>query len=148
MGKLIGGGVFVFVGLFMLAGAIINIAEGDSGLVRNLAVLAVFGGVPLGVGSLLIRSHFKTKQHALQEKRDHQLKKWEKEIIRLAQHRDGRLTIPDIVAETSMDSEEADEVMREMASNGYVNMQVTDSGVIVYEFYEIAHRNQDALGGA
>ena len=37
---------------------------------------------------------------------------------------------------------EAEEMMKEMTVKGYVDMQVTDSGVIVYEFYEIAHRNR------
>ena len=61
---------------------------------------------------------------------------------RLAQKKGGRLTIPEIVVDTSMSTEEAEAMMQTMTSKGYVDMQVTDSGVIVYEFYEIAHRNR------
>jgi hypothetical protein len=39
-----------------------------------------------------------------------------------------------------MSTDQAEQVMREMTTKGYVDMQVTDSGVIVYEFYEIVHR--------
>jgi hypothetical protein len=41
-----------------------------------------------------------------------------------------------------MNTIEADAMMREMTTKGYVNMQVTDAGVILYEFYELVHREQ------
>lgn len=62
----------------------------------------------------------------------------EKEIIRLAQQKGGRLTTLEIVAETSMSSSEVERLMKELTVNGYVGMQVSDTGVIVYEFYGLS----------
>ena len=59
----------------------------------------------------------------------------EKEIIRLAQRKGGKLTTLEIVAETSMNSTEVERLMKELTVNGYVGMQVSDTGAIVYEFY-------------
>ena len=81
------------------------------------------------------RKALKEQQTALQRAR-------EKQILRLAQQKGGRISIPEIVVDTSMSTEEAEEFMQDLTAKGYVDMQVTDSGVIVYEFYEIAHRNR------
>lgn len=66
----------------------------------------------------------------------------EKEIVKLAQQRGGRLSILEIVAETSMNSAEADEMMAEMSRNGYVTMDVTEAGGIIYTFPGMAERFQ------
>ena len=64
----------------------------------------------------------------------------EKEIIQLAQKKGGRLSILEIVAETSMSTAEADAIMTEMTTKGYVYMNVTESGAIIYEFPGILER--------
>ena len=66
----------------------------------------------------------------------------EKEIIQLAQKKGGRLSILEIVAETSMSTAEADAIMTEMTTKGYVYMNVTESGAIIYEFPGILERAQ------
>ena len=106
----------------------------------DIVAALLLGVGPMFGGGLLIRSHMKTKQKALSARKKDEYVRREKEIIRLAQKKSGRLSIPDIVAETSMNSDEADQIMRELTTKGYVDMQVTESGVIIYEFYEIAHR--------
>lgn len=141
MKKLIGGGVLIFAGLVMLLGFIVNLTKNPVEF-GDLVAALLFGGAPITIGGALIRSHFKDKQKALQGKEDALQKQREKQIIRLAQQKGGRLTIPEIAVDTSMSTEEAEEFMRELVSKGYVDMQVTDSGVIVYEFYEIAHKNE------
>ncbi len=138
--KLIGGGILIFIGLFMLLGVVAG--GGDESLAVNAVMFILFVIAPISGGGMLIRSHFKRKQKALLEKKKALQGTREKEVIRLAQQKGGYLSIPDIVAGTSMSTIEADQIMREMTEKGYVNMQVTDSGVILYEFYEIAHRNK------
>ncbi len=139
--KLIGGGLLILFGLFMFSGAIINISRGTSSLAETIGLLLPFAVAPIAGGGLLIRSHFTAKRKALQDKQKVLQEQQEREIIRLAQKRSGRLTIPEIAADTSLSTSEAEDVMKEMTSKGYVDMQVTEAGVIVYEFYEIAHRN-------
>ncbi|GAK58260.1 hypothetical protein U27_05233 [Candidatus Vecturithrix granuli] len=72
------------------------------------------------------------------EKRSH----LEKEIVKLAQRKGGRLSILEIVAETSMSTKEADEIMEEMTVKGYVIMDVTESGGILYTFPGIVEKAQ------
>ena len=141
MKKVISGGILIGFGLFMLLGFVVNATE--KGVDAGDIALALFLGVtPVAVGGMLIRSHVKEKQKAVQNQKQVLYTQREKEIIRLAQQTGGRLSIPDIVAGTSMNTIEADAMMREMTTKGYVNMQVTDAGVILYEFYELVHRNQ------
>jgi hypothetical protein len=140
MMKLIGGGILIFIGLFMLLGVVAG--GGDKSLAVDAVMSILFVVAPIGGGGMLIRSHFKRKRKALLDKQKTLQVEREKEVIRLAQQKGGHLSIPEIVAGTSMSTVEADQIMREMTEKGYVDMQVTDSGVIIYEFYEIAHRNQ------
>lgn len=137
------GGILLFIGLFLLAGFILNAAEESFAVgIGDIAAALLLGVAPAVGGGLLIRSHIKGKQRVLLDKKNALQAKRETEIFRLAQQKGGRLSIPDIVAGTALSTIEADRIMREMTEKGYVNMQVTDSGVIIYEFYEIAHRNE------
>lgn len=141
MKKVVIGGILLGVGLFLLLGFFLNAMKKgvDAG---DIAAVVLLGIAPVAAGGLLIRSHFKEKQKAVLEKQAAIQTQQEKEIIRLAQQKGGRLSIPEIVAGTSLNTIEADQLMREMTTKGYVDMQVTDAGVIIYEFYEIAHRNK------
>jgi hypothetical protein len=137
--KSIFGGFLIAIGAFFLFG--FSVAVSRSGLSIGDVVGALLIGIgPVVGGGLLIRSHVKTKRKMLIAQEKDEYARQEKEILRLAQEKGGRLSIPDIVVKTSMSTEQAEQVMREMTTKGYVDMQVTDSGVIVYEFYEIAHR--------
>jgi hypothetical protein len=139
--KSIIGGILVAIGGIILAGFFLNAADAAFAINAGDIVAALLLGVgPMVGGGLLIRSHMKRKQQALSAQKKDEYARREKEIIKLAQKKAGRLSIPDIVAETSLNSDEADRIMQELTTKGYVDMQVTDSGVIVYEFYEIAHR--------
>ncbi len=137
--KSIIGGILIAFGAFMLLGVSVNLSE--SALETADIVGAIVLGIgPIAGGGLMIRGRMKAKQQALHAQKRDAYVRHEKEIIRLAQSHGGRISIPEIVAATSLSTDEADSVMREMTTKGYVDMQVTDSGVIVYEFYEIAHR--------
>jgi len=133
------GGILVAFGAFMLLGISVNLSEAAMSI-GDIVGAIFFGAGPIAGGGLMIRSHMKTKRLALQAKERDIYVQREKDIIRLAQAGNGRLSIPEIVADTSMSTDEAEDVMKEMTTKGYVDMQVTDSGVIVYEFYEITHR--------
>ncbi len=141
MKKAIGGWVLIGFGAFLSLGAFINISKGGLN-VGDIAVLLMFGIAPIIGGGLMLRSRFGEKTLALKQQQQSRYALQEKEIIRLAQDKGGRIAIADIVIGTSLSSEEAETVMREMAARGYADMQVTDAGVIVYEFYEIANRHK------
>jgi len=62
------------------------------------------------------------------------------QIYKLAYKLKGRLTVSDIVIETGLDVEEAEQLIQSMVDNQRVRMEVRDDGIIVYEFPEIIAR--------
>lgn len=61
----------------------------------------------------------------------------ENRVLRLARDRGGRLTVTETAADTGMTVAEAEEILRTLVDHGYVEMQVTDSGMMVYRFPEL-----------
>jgi len=135
MRKLIGGGLLIFFGLFMLLGFFASTSP--SNFMVNTMMLLLMVLAPIVVGSLVIRSHFLSSKKSAEESRKNILASREKEVLRLAKQRGGELTIPDIVSETSMNTEEADEIMRELVVKRYVDMKITNQGTVIYEFFEL-----------
>ena len=62
-------------------------------------------------------------------------------IFKLADRREGRLTISDVVIETGLSVEEAEQLMQKMVDNTRVRMEVDDRGMVFYEFPEIMDRH-------
>ena len=58
-------------------------------------------------------------------------------LVRLARQRQGRLTVTESAAETGMTIEECEQILKKMADGGYVEVEVTDSGLMVYRFPEV-----------
>jgi hypothetical protein len=144
MKRVIGGVVLIFGGLFMLAGFFTSTRP--SAFLVNIILLLLFVLAPIVSGSILLRSHFLVKKKREQESRKNVLAVREKEILKLAKEKGGELTIPEIVAETSMNTEEADEMMREFVVKGYVDMRLTDLGAVIYEFFELRTDRTESAG--
>ncbi|MCI0412422.1 hypothetical protein L0222_06420 [bacterium] len=135
MKKLVGGGLLIFFGLFMLFGVFVDTTP-PAFMIRAM-VAFLFAFVPIAVGGLMIRSHSLSNKKSAEESRKSILASREKEILRLAKQKGGELTLPDIVSETSMNTEEADEIMRELVVKRYVDMKITNQGTVIYEFFEL-----------
>jgi hypothetical protein len=58
-------------------------------------------------------------------------------VVRLAQQRGGRLTATETAAETRLTAEEAADILRRLTDGGFAEIEVTDSGLIVYRFPEV-----------
>lgn len=61
-------------------------------------------------------------------------------IYRLAKRLKGRLTVSDVVIETGMGIEDAEQLLRSMTDSLRVRMEVLDDGVVVYEFVELMEK--------
>lgn len=142
MKRIVGGSVLIFVGLFMLLGFFTSTK--DSSFATDAIMLLLFVLAPIVGGIFMIRNHFVSQQKVSKEQKKALQSAREKEVILLAQAKGGILTIPEIIAESSLNSDEAEEVMKEMVVKGYVDMNTTDAGVIVYEFYEIIKQKEEA----
>ena len=69
-------------------------------------------------------------------------------VVRLARQRGGRLTVTEAAADTGLTVEEAAEILKCLADRGFVEVETTDSGLIVYRFPEVlfAHEKQWSRG--
>lgn len=69
-------------------------------------------------------------------------------VVRLARQRGGRLTVTETAADTGLTVEEASEILKRLADGGFVEVEITDSGLIVYRFPEVlfAHEKNWSRG--
>lgn len=67
----------------------------------------------------------------------------EARIFQLADRKNGRITLSDIVIETGLDIKEAEELIEGMIDEVHVQMNVLDNGKVVYEFPELINRNSN-----
>jgi len=63
-------------------------------------------------------------------------------VICLAQERGGRLTVVEAAADTGLTVEEVEDILKRMADGGYVEIEVTDSGLMVYRFPELLYAHE------
>ncbi len=106
---------------------------------RHFALLIAF---PASIGAwCLLSERFKQKRE-LQARKRARIAACEKEIMKLAHIKKGRLTVSELLACTSMTSEEANEALMELCVRRYADIQMTRSGLIYYEFREISRLNE------
>lgn len=67
----------------------------------------------------------------------------ESEIFKLAYKMKGKITVSDIVLETGLTIKEAEERIKELTDGTHVRMEVTENGIVIYEFPEIIARFED-----
>lgn len=88
-------------------------------------------------GKKLVEKEQKKLEKAKQKKIRKQQKR-ESELIHLAEKKGGRLSVSEVVASTNIDAQTAEEMLDEMTRRGTVDMQISESGVIVYEFLDLS----------
>lgn len=121
----------VGVGAILMATLMILI-----GIVEFEAAPIVVGGV-MGMGGSL---NFLWGWKALQDRRKAVMRGLERRILKLAKARGGALTVTDVAAELDLSLEAAEKLLNEMEDGFRIVSDVTDTGIIVYEFPEVQHR--------
>ena len=106
------------------------------GIVEVEAVLLVFGVVFAGGGMLLHRG----ANTAREKRREAMLASLQLHVLRLAGQRQGRLTVSEVAAALSWPIRRAEKVLHSLDDGWRVNSEVTDDGLIVYEFRELLAR--------
>lgn len=146
MGKLMGGVALLLLALFMLIGFVKSTADGVSAAEIAALILAVV--VPGAVGAKLLRDRFGRDQRIEQNKADLRNRTLAAEVLRLAGTHGGKLTIVEVVTALAITPDQAKDVMDGLARDGFADFQVTDSGVVVYDFQDVRRigDKQDAKG--
>lgn len=140
MNKLTGAAGLALLAILMLAGFF----NADVALAApaTLAALALTVGLPAAGAALLARGHFTEKSRLSGRRAELMRNTVDAEIMRLAGERGGRLTAVEVAMALSMTPDAAAEALKQLGIRGHAEVQVTDDGVLVYDFYDIRH-----LGG-
>lgn len=117
------GVVLGLVALLLLVGGIV---EAEVGMVIASAVFAVGGSATFVWGS-----------KAEQRRRDEVLRRMQRRILHLARERGGRLTATDVAAELDISFAAGERVLLSMDDGFRVRSDVTEEGLLVFDFPEI-----------
>lgn len=130
----------------MLIGFVKSTADGVSAAEIAALILAVV--VPGAVGAKLLRDRFGRDQRIEQNKADLRNRTLAAEVLRLAGTHGGKLTIVEVVTALAITPDQAKDVMDGLARDGFADFQVSDSGVVVYDFQDVRRigDKQDAKG--
>ena len=140
MGKLVGGAALLLLALFMLMAFMQSDAD-QTAAVKAIALLLTVG-LPGFAGAALLRSHFGARGRLEQRKDVLRQQTLESEILRLAGQRDGKLTMVEVVSALALPQATAKELLDGMAMRELAEVEVTDSGVLVYSFHDIRHLSE------
>lgn len=139
MGRLIGGCCLVAVGLFVLLG--FTQADVQGGMATVVALL-IGAGLPVAGGAWLIAGHFGAGRVRGERREALRRETLEAEVLRLAGRHAGRLTAVEVAGELAVSPAAAEEVLHALALRKVADLQVTESGVLVYVFHDVAHASE------
>jgi len=140
--KLLGAAGLGTLGLFMFVGFLNSGAP--LGAPATLGALALTVALPAAGAALLARSHFAERSRLDGRKAQLRRQTVGAEILRLAGELGGRLTAVEVATRLSLTPEAAKEALDELSVRGHAEIQVTDAGLLVYDFYEVRHLGQKA----
>ncbi len=137
MKKITIGILLIILSLFMLMG-FFN-ADLEAGAFVKFLTFSITIILPLAGGCSLIYSHYSEKKRLKAGKESLAAKTLEAEILKLAERKDGKLTVVEVMTELSVDNDTAKDVLESLASQSLAEVELTESGIIVYSFYEVKH---------
>ena len=140
MWKLVGSALLLLLSLFMLAGFLQSDAARTAP--ATLAALLITVGLPAAGGLALAASHFGGRGRLARRREELRQQTIESEILRLAARHDGRLTAVEVASEMALAPEAAKDALDALAVREHADLEITESGVIVYSFHDVRHLDQ------
>ena len=135
-GKLWGGGALLLTAAFMFLGFLVSGAyEG----IETILGLIVAVGIPAGAGAALVASRFRARGRLTSRQEALRIQTIEAEVIRLASRREGRITVVEVAGELGVPAGEAKDVLDGLMAREVADIEVTESGVLVYSFHDVEH---------
>jgi hypothetical protein len=136
VGRVAGGIGLLLIALFMFAGYLG--ADLDASAGATFLALAVAVGLPAAGGAALLASHFRASGRVADRKQDLRRQTIDAEVLRLAGQHGGKLTVVEVIGSLALPPDEAKAVLDSLARRELADLEVTDSGVIVYAFHDVA----------
>jgi hypothetical protein len=121
---------FMFLG-FLQSGPAVGAA--------TVVAFLISVGIPGVGGALLLASGRRGGRGLTARQEALRLETVEAEVIRLAGRHDGRLTVVEVSGELGVPADEAKAVLDELMAREVADIEVTESGVLVYEFHDVRH---------
>ena len=135
--KLLGGIGLLFISVFMLIGVLAGGGK-DHGLFVDIFVFGLAVVLPGVAGLTLLRQHLRRSLPSGAGGADALRRQtWESEILKLAERKGGRLTVVEVVADTVIGAEDAEETLGILVGRGMAEPEVTEGGLIVYRFPDV-----------
>ncbi len=129
------GFTLVGVSLFMMLGFLR--ADLSISAMETLLTLLIAVGVPGAAGGTLLYQHFGGGKKLARSKAELIRKTQEAELLRLAGENDSKLTVVEVVRELAVTHPEAEELLKSLVIKGFAEIEVTDSGMLVYSFPDV-----------
>ena len=140
MSRLIGSALLLLLSLFMLVGFLGSSAS--LAAPATLAALVITVGLPLVGAGVLASGHFRGRGRIAHRREELRRQTIESEILRLAARHSGRLTAVEVATEMAISPEAAKEALDSLALREQAELEITESGVIVYSFHDVRHLEQ------
>ena len=140
MAKLIGSALLLLVSLFMLVGFLGSSAS--LAAPATLAALLITVGLPAAGAAVLASGHFRSRGRLARRREELRRQTIESEILRLAARHSGRLTAIEVASEMAITPEAAKDALDALALREQAELEITESGVIVYAFHDVRHLGQ------
>ena len=137
MGQIGGGAALLAVAVFMLLGFMTS--DVDAGATTTLVALLITVGVPGVAGATMLARHFGARGRLAGRKEALRQQTLEAEILRLAGEHDGKLTAVEVMSGLALSAATTKELLDGMVMRELADIEVTDSGVLVYAFHDVRH---------
>lgn len=137
MGKLWGGGALLLVSLFMVMGFLG--ADVDPSAPATVVALLIAAGLPAAGGAWLLARHFGAGRRIEERREGLRRDTLEAEVLRMAGQHEGRLTVVEVAGELAVPTTTAEELLKELMARDLADIEITESGVLVYAFHDVMH---------
>lgn len=138
MNKLTGAILLYVLAAFMLLGFFSSGMQLTASAIFALLITVV---LPAGVATrLLIQRNQQPRVE--QHKHDLRMRTIEAEILRIAASHKGKLTLVEIVTELAVAPEEAKTAADSLVRQEIADIEITESGVLVYAFHDLKHLHE------
>jgi len=140
VGRLFGGVSLLAVALFMVVGFLR--ADVNPAALRTMVALLIGAGLPAAGGGWLLARYFGVGRRIGRGREELRRDTLEAEILKMAGRRDGRLTAVEVAAELAVPTTTAEELLHGLMVREQAEIEVTDSGLLVYAFHDVRHLSE------
>lgn len=132
------------VSLFMLLGFFTADLSGSA--LVTLLTLLIGVGIPGAAGGTLLYQHFGGQKRLAGSRAQLKRQTQESELLRLAGEHGGRLTVVEVVRELAVTHGEAEELLKSLQVRGFAEIEITESGMLVYRFPDVQLLEEKSSG--